>query len=223
MAQHSCQLGKGTNVARPREFDEASVLDAAIQCFWVKGFEATSMRDLIDCMGITGASLYNAFGDKRALYRRALEHYLQNGLGERVARLESTLAPRQAIEAFFAEIIERSMDDPEQRGCLMVNSALEVAPHNPDARAVVDDFLSQAEAFFLRCVKAGQSDGTISRFQAADDLAGLLLTTLLGLRVLARSKPQRALLESVIRPVLALLDMHVAPASLPPLVTESQR
>jgi TetR/AcrR family transcriptional regulator, transcriptional repressor for nem operon len=199
------------------------VLEAAIQCFWVKGFEATSMRDLIDCMGITGASLYNAFGDKRALYRRALEHYLQNGLGERVARLESTLAPRQAIEAFFAEIIERSMNDPQQRGCLMVNSALEAAPHNPDAQAVVDDFLSRAQAFFLRCVEAGQNDGSIARFQAAEDLASLLLNTLLGLRVLARARPQRALLESVVRPVLALLDTGIAPASLPPSVTESQR
>ena len=199
------------------------MLDAAIQCFWVKGFEATSMRDLIDCMGITGASLYNAFGDKRALYRKALEHYLQNGLGERVSRLESTLAPRQAIEAFFAEIIERSMNDPQQRGCLMVNSALEAAPHNPDAQAVVDDFLSRAQAFFLRCVEAGQNDGTIARFQAAEDLASLLLNTLLGLRVLARAKPQRALLESVVRPVLALLDTGVASASLPPSVTESQR
>jgi TetR/AcrR family transcriptional regulator, transcriptional repressor for nem operon len=223
MAQHSCQLGKGINVARPREFDEASVLDAAIQCFWVKGFEATSIRDLIDCMGITGASLYNAFGDKRALYRKALEHYLQNGLGERVTRLESTLAPRQAIEAFFDEIIERSMNDPQQRGCLMVNSALEAAPHNPDAQAVVDDFLSRAQAFFLRCVAAGQNDGTVSRFQSAEDLASLLLNTLLGLRVLARARPQRALLESVVRPVLALLDTGLAPASLPPSVTESQR
>jgi TetR/AcrR family transcriptional repressor of nem operon len=223
MAQRLCQPGKEINVARPREFDEASVLDAAIQCFWVKGFEATSMRDLIDCMGITGASLYNAFGDKRALYRKALEHYLRNGLGERVARLEGSLAPRQAIEAFFAEIIERSITDPQQRGCLMVNSALEAAPHNPDAQAVVDDFLAQAQAFFLRCVKAGQDNGTISRFQACEDLASLMLNTLLGLRVLARAKPQRGLLESVVRPVLALLDAPLAPASLSPPVMESQR
>lgn len=88
-------------MARPREFDEAIVLDAAIQCFWGKGFEATSMRDLIDRMGITGASVYNAFGDKRSLYRRALQHYLESSFGERVRRLESTLPPRQAIEMFF--------------------------------------------------------------------------------------------------------------------------
>jgi TetR/AcrR family transcriptional regulator, transcriptional repressor for nem operon len=63
-------------MARPREFDEDVVLDAAIQCFWNRGFEATSVKDLIDRTGITAASLYNAFGDKRALFRAALDHYV---------------------------------------------------------------------------------------------------------------------------------------------------
>ena len=62
-------------MARPREFDERAVLDAAVQCFWARGYEATSVRDLAQGMGLTSASLYNAFGDKRSLYRRALDHY----------------------------------------------------------------------------------------------------------------------------------------------------
>lgn len=196
-------------MARPREFDEHIVLDAAIQCFWAKGFEGTSMRDLIECMGITGASLYNAFGDKRALYRKSLSHYLESSFGERVVRLESTLAPRQAIEMFFVEIIDRSMNDALHRGCLMVNSALEAAPHDPDAQTIVDDFLGRAESFFHRCVVAGQNTGTISRAQPANDLAALLLGVLLGIRVLARAKPQRSLLESVVRPAFALLDANL--------------
>jgi TetR/AcrR family transcriptional repressor of nem operon len=213
-------------MARPREFDEANVLDAAIQCFWKKGFEATSMRDLINCMGITGASVYNAFGDKRTLYRKALAHYLESSFGERVMRLESTLAPRQAIEMFFVEIIDRSMNDPQRRGCMMVNSALEAAPHDPDAQSIVDDFLARAEHFFLRCVEAGQQDGTISRSQPAEDLSRLLLGVLLGIRVLARAKPQRALLESALRPALALLDggAHQGHSvSIHPHIVESQR
>jgi TetR/AcrR family transcriptional repressor of nem operon len=217
--------GKMT-MARPREFDEANVLDAAIQCFWKKGFEATSMRDLIDCMGITGASLYNAFGDKRALYCKALAHYLESSFGERVMRLESTLAPRQAIEMFFVEIIDRSMNDTQRRGCMMVNSALEAAPHDPDAQAIVDDFLARAEHFFLRCAEAGQRDGTISCSQPAEDLSRLLLGVLLGIRVLARAKPQRALLESVLRPALALLECggHQGNSDpIHPLSVESQR
>lgn len=66
-------------MARPREFDEAVALDAAIQCFWSRGYEATSVRDLADAMGIAGPSLYNTFGDKRTLYRQALEHYVERG------------------------------------------------------------------------------------------------------------------------------------------------
>ena len=77
---------------RPREFDEPTVLEAAMRCFWNRGFEQTSMRDLAGEMGITSASLYNAFGDKRSLYRRALDYYLEQSVRDRVARL-SPLPP----------------------------------------------------------------------------------------------------------------------------------
>ena len=112
-------------MARPREFDETAVLRAAIHCFWSRGYEATSVRDLAEKMGITGASLYNAFGDKRSLYRRALAYYVNESFGDRVGRFEGNMPPRQAIAAFFEEIIERSLDDPQRKGCMLVNSALE--------------------------------------------------------------------------------------------------
>src|SRR3974390_481002 len=109
-------------MARPREFDEARVLEAAMNCFWARGFEQSSVRDLAERMGITNASLYNAFGDKRSLYRRALVHYLTQTVRDRVARLEK-LPPVSAIGTFFDEIIERSVDDEQQRGCMLVNAA----------------------------------------------------------------------------------------------------
>jgi TetR/AcrR family transcriptional repressor of nem operon len=86
-------------MARPREFDETTVLEAAMNCFWAQGFEQTSVRDLAQRMGITGASLYNAFGDKRSLYRRAFVHYLAQTVRDRVARLEK-LPPALAIRTF---------------------------------------------------------------------------------------------------------------------------
>src|SRR5467141_4023349 len=75
-------------MARPREFDETTVLEAAMNCFWAQGFEQTSVRDLAERMGITGASLYNAFGHKRSLYRQAFVHYLTQTVRDRVTRLE---------------------------------------------------------------------------------------------------------------------------------------
>jgi len=197
-------------LARPREFDETAVLDAAIRCFWAKGFEATSVRDLADEMGITGASLYNAFGDKRALYRRALDQYIADSFVERSHRIESTLPPREAIGAFFREIIARSLGDKQRKGCMLVNTALELAPHDPEFQRVVAQVFVRIEAFFRRLIQAGQRDGTIAASQPANDLARLLLGALLGIRVLARARPERELLEGLARPALALLDFGLA-------------
>jgi len=193
-------------MARPREFDEAVVLEAAVQCFWSRGYEATSVRDLAKKMRITGASLYNTFGDKRSLYRRALDYYVEQSFVACVKRYEGHLPPREAICAFFAEIIEQSLSDTQRKGCMVVNSALEVAPHDPEFRRAVSSVFVQVEAFFRRSLAAGQRSGAISASQSANDLARLLLGVLLGIRVLARTRPERELLEGLVRPAFALLD-----------------
>jgi TetR/AcrR family transcriptional repressor of nem operon len=192
-------------MARPRQFDEQAVRDAAIRCFWSQGYEATSIRDLIQETGMTAASLYNAFGDKRALFRMALNHYVESGIGERIRGCEA-LPPRAAIQAFFDEIVSRSVNDREHKGCLVVNSALELAPHDAQFRKIIAKALEQIETFFFRCIQIGQADGTITRSVAARALAQHLMAVLMGLRVLARVRPERALLESVIAPALMLLD-----------------
>ena len=192
-------------MARPREFDEGAVLDAAVLCFWSRGYEATSVRDLVEKTGITAASLYNAFGDKRAIYEKALDHYVQGSVADRIRRC-GALAPRDAIGAFFEEILKRSLGDRERKGCMLVNAALDMAPHDPGFRKIVTEVLAEIEAFFLACVKAGQADGTIMRSLPAETLSRHLLGVLMGIRVLARVRPERALLEGVVAPSLALLD-----------------
>src|SRR5258708_980672 len=193
-------------MARPREFDEAVALDAATDCFWRDGYEATSVRDLAARMGITSTSLYNAFGDKRSLFRQVLGRYTECSTRARIARLESGLAPKQAVRAFLTEIIERSLNDRDRRGCLLVNSALEIAPHDPELGAEVADRLGEIEAFFRRSISAAQAKGSVPPDCNPKDIARLLLGVTLGIRVLARSQPSRALLEGVARPALALLD-----------------
>lgn len=191
-------------MARPREFDEDAVLDAAIQCFWNRGYEATSMKDLVGRAGISVASLYNAYGDKRALFRAALDTYVESSIGERIRRCEAA-PPRQAIEAFFGEIVTRSLTDGDQKGCMIVNSALEMAPHDEEFRQVVADALGRIEGFFTRCIEAGQAHGTISRSLAAEALAQHFLAVLMGIRVLARARPERALLEGIAGSAIAML------------------
>ena len=176
-------------MARPREFDETAAVQSAMDCFWQRGYEATSMRDLAASMGMSAPSLYNAFGDKQGLFARALELYLDCTTRDRVRRLEQSLPPKDAIQRFFAEIIEHSISDRERKGCFLVNSALEVAPHDTECRAVITKQFNDIEAFFKRCILEAQADGTVPSGVDANDTARLLLGVLLGVRVLARSKP----------------------------------
>src|SRR5271155_612119 len=134
-------------MGRPREFSEVAALQAAVDCFWQHGYEATSMRDLAASMGLTAPSLYNAFGDKQALYARALERYLDCTTRDRLRRYETSLPPKQAIHKFFAEIIDHSIKDRERKGCFLVNSALEVAPHQIKLGALVAEQFGEIEAF----------------------------------------------------------------------------
>lgn len=200
-------------MARPREFDEATVLAEATDCFWRRGYDATSVRDLVEKTGLTAASLYNAFGDKRALYRLTLDRYVEGGVADRIERCADR-SPREAIAAFFREIVERSLGDADRKGCMLVNAALEVAPHDAEFRDAVDTALGRIEAFFHDQIEAGRADGTITTNVATMDLARHLLAILLGVRVLARVRPERALLEGAVAPALALLGER-APLSEP--------
>jgi TetR/AcrR family transcriptional repressor of nem operon len=197
------------NLARPRAFDDDKVLDAAINCFWQRGLGATSVRNLTAEMGINGPSLYNAFGDKHAVFARALERYAERSMRSTIRRMESGLAPGNAVAAFLRLLIEKSVTDPDRRGCLIVNSALEVSPHDTELAAVIASYLDEIEAFFRRCLRRGQASGEINKNINARDAARLLLGVVLGLRVAARSRPERALLEGMVRPALALLDPPV--------------
>jgi TetR/AcrR family transcriptional regulator, transcriptional repressor for nem operon len=193
-------------MARLKAFDEERALDQAVDCFWSRGYDATSVRDLGEAMGIGGASLYNAYGDKRALFVRCLERYANRSSRERMARLEEKHPPKDAIRAFLGEIVERSLKDPDCKGCLLVNSALDVAPHDAEVGRAVTGYLDEIRAFFRRNIEAARRAGTVPRGIDAEAVSGHLLGVLMGIRALARVKPERKLLESVARPALALLD-----------------
>ena len=109
------------------------------------------------------------------------------------------LAPREAIGAFLAEILKRSLADREHKGCLLENAAVEMAPHDPEFQETIADVLIRIERFLMKCVKAGQTDGTISRSLPAEQLAKLL-GVLVGIRVLACGRSGRWWKASLRRP-----------------------
>ena len=194
-------------MARVKAFDEERAIDKAVDCFWSRGYEATSVRDLGEAMEIGAASLYNAFGDKRGLFVKCLERYANRSSRERMARIEEKHAPKEAIRAFLAEIIERSLKDPDCKGCLLVNSALDVAPHDAAIGKAVGGYLDEIRDFFRRNIEAARRAGTVPKAIDAEIVSGHLLGVLMGIRALTRVKPDRKLLESVARPALALLDL----------------
>jgi TetR/AcrR family transcriptional repressor of nem operon len=198
-------------MGRLKAFDENEVLDRAVDCFWQHGYEATSVRDLADRMGISGASLYNAYGDKRALFASALARYAERSMRERIARVEKGSRPKKAIRAFLAEIIDRSLADPDRKGCLLVNSALDVAPHDAEIGRVIAGCFGELRAFFRRNLEAARAAHQLPRQTDLDELAGHLLGVVLGVRVLARTGANRAQLDAVARPALRLLAMPRRP------------
>jgi TetR/AcrR family transcriptional repressor of nem operon len=197
-------------LARQKSFDETKALEAAMGCFWERGFAATSLRDLTGRMGIAGPSLYNAFGDKRALYEKALDHYCRTATYKLIARIEEQHAPAERIAELFATVVDLAATDRKRRGCLLINSALEVAPHDAEMRRVITLHLGAVRSFFARSLtdaRRGRSRRpTLPSQEAADNLMAVLI----GLRVLARSAPERAMLESIVAAALKPLGLAEA-------------
>ncbi|GAB5471076.1 MAG: TetR/AcrR family transcriptional regulator [Rhodospirillales bacterium] len=169
-----------------KDFDVDTALDQAMGVFWAKGYEAASLSDLIAAMKINKGSLYNAFGSKKALFVRAVLKYDRDGRQASLAKLALLDDPQAAIAALFDGMIAESGDDVARKGCLLVNTALEMPNHEPDIRELIAASLADFEAFLERTIRQGQDRG---QFRVALDprvSAKSLLAQVVGFRVLAR-------------------------------------
>lgn len=196
-------------MGRHLEFDEEAVLDQATECFWESGYATTSVRDLVARTGLTAPSLYNAYGDKSTLFRTVLNRYFERMIQPRIDDL-SSLPPLEAIRSFLNALVERSVRDPHRRGCLLINSAIELAPHDHDLSVAIRNYLARIEIFFRNTIEAGRRDGTVW-VAHPDDAARLFLNVVVGIRVLARSRPERPLLEGIVRAALATIERSASP------------
>lgn len=188
-----------------KNFDVEKTLDKAMQAFWARGYEATSMQDLVDCTGVNRASLYATYGDKRALFIAALHLYDRKLRKARLAKLEQQLGPRAAIRELFEGFLRYSRSDGS-RGCFLTNTALELAAHDPEIGRIVAESQADLENFFRRMIKKGQNCGEIAATIDPVTSARGLLALLLGMLVLARSRPKRVLLQSIVDEAVRHLD-----------------
>ncbi|MFF4601780.1 TetR/AcrR family transcriptional regulator [Streptomyces sp. NPDC001339] len=185
-------------MARPRKFDEGQAVDAAMEAFWVAGYEATSTQDLCDATGLGRSSIYNTFKSKHDLFERALAHYMERKNGEFDELLAGELPARQKIRAVFRRIIDDEFScHTDGRGCLVVNTCVEVSAHDPSVAASLErDYGVRLEAI-RAVIESGQRDGDITPDKDSRTLAHLVIATVSGLRVSARAGVGRAALEQV--------------------------
>lgn len=181
-----------------KQFDPQETLKKAMNVFWARGYNATSMRDLVECTGLGRGSIYATYTDKRSLFLAALRLYDDEMRGEKLAEMEARNPPREAIRALFDGFTTAVAPSGENRGCFLTNTALELAAHDDEARAIVAHAQEQMEAFFRKMIAKGQRDGTIGAEVDPAVTARGLLASLIGVVVLSRSRPDRKLLRSIV-------------------------
>lgn len=179
-----------------KQFDKQAALDRALDAFWSRGYEATSMQDLVNCMGVNRGSLYATFGDKRALFLASLRAYDQ-GRQQMLAGFEARYPPREAIRQVFLAFTG-NVADSGNRGCFLTNTALELAAHDDEIRTFVAAAQADVENFFARMIKRGKTDGSIASDLKTGETARGLLASLLGVLVLIRSRPEPTLLKTIV-------------------------
>jgi TetR/AcrR family transcriptional repressor of nem operon len=174
-------------VGRPREFDEEQALDAAMEAFWSKGYEATSMADLMAATGLHKGSIYQAFGDKHSLFVQALNRYLAEMRETERSMLKNAATPLDGLRSGAHHVLGMAHADAEApRGCLAVNALVELAPHDQSIKSILDDHMSFMRRTIGEKIAEAQAAGQISKEQPPEVLTAMMMTFMAGLAATIR-------------------------------------
>ena len=189
-------------MARSKEFEESAVLDKAMRLFWEQGYEKTSMTDLVEHMGIHRRSLYDTFGDKHTLFLKALDRYVKkvSSLAGGDNRFKTAT---EALQSLFGLTFHKGEDSPS--GCLMVNSAVELAARDADVDIKSTESFAKAEQLIKEIILWGQRDGEFTSDYDAEELAEYLHNVSVGLRVMARTSISKEKLNRIANMSMKLL------------------
>ncbi|MFI0451078.1 TetR/AcrR family transcriptional regulator [Actinomadura sp. 6N118] len=190
-------------MARPRQFDEERAVDAAMRAFWTAGYEGTSTQDLCEATGLGRSSIYNTFKSKHDLFERALRRYMDGKNAAIFELLEGDTPAKDKVWALLWQVIEAPADDPI--GCLVVNSTVELGPHDPAVVAVLRRDLERRLDALTATIEDGQRRGEIGTGKDARELAHFVNATISGLQVAIRGGAGRSALEGIARTALSAL------------------
>ncbi len=193
---------------RAKQFDEEEVLQKAMILFWKKGYHDTSITDLIEFLGISNASIYNTFNGKRALFDRAFAYYRTSnftGLNHFLSTQEDI---RIGLKMAFQKIIDDDAADEDCKGCFVVNTSTELLPSDKDDKlqGIITQYQDKMVGTFFTFLEKGVQKGQISPKKDLKMIARLLYTLMMGLRVVAKTKPDPLESQASVDAVLSLLD-----------------
>lgn len=192
-------------VGRPLEFDPDVALEAAMGVFWRKGFDATSVQDLLVAMDISKSSLYQAFGGKQSLFRRCVMRYTDNMAGYMRERLDAAPTGWSFIEGFLYSVLNDTQDEASRRGCLVMNTASEFAQSDAEIARDVMHSIGRFQAVLLAAVERAQREGDIPTERDPQTLANFLVSSMSGLKTQAKAGADALTLRGIIATTLSAL------------------
>ena len=192
-------------MARPKAFNQDDALATAMEVFWRTGYERTSLNVLLKAMGISKQSLYDTFGDKRALYLKALAHYREQTLTSMRTLFASVGSTRDGLSRLLLGLSAES-EEQHARGCLLLSANLERETSDAEIARFLRENQAAVEKIFANAITQGQSRRELSKTLDPQSLARFFAVTIQGMRAMARLKSDRRALRQVARVALAALD-----------------
>ena len=193
-------------MARPISFEQKEVLDKVVALFWERGFEATSIQDLVEATGLNRSSLYNSFGSKEGLFAAALEHYIATFSRDRLAALAQTNNAKEGLRRYFDDLIRFSVGEGKGLGCLLTNSATELASKDAAVARQLNEQFEVVRQLFADLIVRAQAQGEVAHTKDSEAIASFLLTTIQGIRVLSRAYVEEEQLRQTVKTALSVLE-----------------
>lgn len=191
---------------KTKQFDETEVLTKAKEVFCEKGYNGTSMDDLVQATGLSRSSIYDTFGDKHGLFMKSLNFYRCSQQGAMEKQCTRTDSPKKNIRAIFDYYIKDILSDKGRKGCLLINVSMELSAVDKDVAAIFQSNMEDIEQVLSALIKDGQSKGEISKKYSPKALSRLLYNSLAGLRVTGMNRPDAEVLREITKLSLSILD-----------------
>lgn len=193
-------------MGRHKQFDRDQALHRAMEVFWSRGYDATSIQDLVAHMEINRQSLYDTFGDKHSLYLQALDLYREAEAHKMFEVLERQGSAKKSIRQLFEDVVERALCDSQRRGCFMGNAMSQLAGRCKETKAITRGNLADAEEAFYKALLRGKKEGELRGVRDPRAVARFLYSSLQGLLLMSKTTQDRKTLEDIVRVTLSVLD-----------------